>query len=568
MHAAGLALTVFLAAAPTTGTAAPTTAIKVSQVGYPTDAPKLALVASETPAKVFSVRRATEGTIVLMGSLSAPALDPDSGDQVQTADLSSLAKAGSYVLDVPGVGRSFPFPIGADVFARPLYLAMRSFYGQRCGTAVDLGPEFPGYRYPACHLDGAFHPSSGKSGSRASAKGWHDAGDYGRYIVNSGITTGSLLWAYELFEPRLAGLELDIPESRNDVPDVLDEVRWNLDWMLSMQDEDGGVWQKQTSERFIGFMMPQEDRTTSYVIGLGQEPFKTSCATGDFAAVMAIAARVYRPFDPAHADAARAAALRAWTWLLAHPDVLFHNPAGVQTGAYGDESCADERLWAAAELWRTTAEARFDRYFLENQAALRAALKADGPPSWPNVAPLALWAYALATKGDPGVRAAIRQDSLAAADAIVTRTAANGYRTSLTTKDYGWGSNGIAANYALQLLIADLLQPDSRYLATARDNLYYLLGRNTFSLSWVTQVGANPFRHPHHRPSAADTNAEPWPGLLSGGPNSKRQDAVMAKLPELPPAKMYVDDEASYATNENAINWNAALVFALAGASR
>jgi endoglucanase len=561
MDTVSLALTAFLAAAPAT------TDIKVSQVGYPTRAPKLALVATATPAKAFSVRSAADGALVLQGRLSDPVPDADSGDRVQTADLSSLSKPGTYVLEVPGVGRSFEFPIGPDVFARPLYLAMRSFYGQRCGTAVDLGPEFPGYRYPACHLDGAFHPSTGRTGPRAPAKGWHDAGDYGRYIVNSGITTGSLLWSYELFEPRLVKLKLDIPESGNAVPDFLDEIRWNLDWMLSLQDEDGGVWHKQTSERFIGFVMPQDDRATSYVIGLGKEPYKSSCATADFAAVMAIAARVYRPHDPAYAAKTREAAKRAWTWVSAHPDVLFQNPEGVETGVYGDHSCADERLWAAAELWRTTAEIAFDRYFLEHQAAQRAAITPNNPPAWPNVAPLALWAYALAAKGDAAVQAGIRKHSLAAADAVVARTTASGYRTSLVTKDYGWGSNGIAANYGLQLLVANAMRKDARYVEAARDNLYYLLGRNAFSLSWLTGVGANSFRHPHHRPSGADANAEPWPGLLAGGPNMKRQDAAMAKLPELPPARIYVDDQASYATNENAINWNAALVFALAGVS-
>ena len=326
MPTASLVLTAFLAAAPVT------TEIKVSQVGYPTDAPKLVLVAAATPAKVFSVRNAADGAIVLLGNLSDPVPDADSGDRVQTADLSSLSRSGTYVLEVPGVGRSFEFPIGPDVFARPLYLAMRSFYGQRCGTAVDLGPEFPGYRYPACHLDAAFHPSTGKTGPSTSAKGWHDAGDYGRYIVNSGITTGSLLWAYELFERRLAKLKLDIPESGNAVPDVLDEIRWNLDWMLSLQDEDGGVWHKQTSERFIGFVMPQDDRATSYVIGIGKEPYKSSCATADFAAAMAIAGRVYRPHDPAYAEKTLDAAKRAWTWVSAHPDVLFQNPEGVRDG--------------------------------------------------------------------------------------------------------------------------------------------------------------------------------------------------------------------------------------------
>ena len=135
----------------------------------------------------------------------------------------------------------------------------------------------------------------------------------------------------------------------------------------------------------------------------------------------------------------------------------------------------------------------------------------------------------------------------------------------MTTGDYIWGSNGVAATYGMQLLIANAMKRDRRYVDAALDDLHYLLGRNTFSLSWVTQVGAHPFRHPHHRPSAGDGNQEPWPGLLAGGPNRRRQDPAMTKLSDLPPAKMYLDEEASYATNEVAINWNAPLVFVLAG---
>jgi endoglucanase len=494
--------------------------------------------------------------------------DADSGDRVQAADFSPLERPGRYVLEVPGVGRSFSFVIGDDVFARPLYLALRSFHGQRCGADVDLGREFPGYRYAVCHREGAWHASSGKTGPRPSAKGWHDAGDYGRYVVNSGITMGTLLWAFEMFPDRLRDLELDIPESRDAVPDVLDEARWNLEWMLAMQDEDGGVFHKQTSERFAGFVMPHEDASVSYAIGTGSEPWKGTCATADLAAVAAIAARAYRSYDAALAERALAAARKAWAWAAAHPSATFRNPPGIATGAYGDADCGDERLWAAAELWRTEGHEEAGRFFLEHERGMRARLKPDGPPAWPNVAPLAFWAYALANGGDEGVRREIRAASLGAADAIVVRSAANGYRISLTAADYVWGSNGVAANYGLQLLVANALKPDARYVEAARDNLHYLLGRNTFSLSWLTRVGENAFRHPHHRPSGADSNPEPWPGLLAGGPNRHRQDEAMRKLPDgLPPARRYLDDQDSYATNENAINWNAALVFLLSGAS-
>jgi len=442
---------------------------------------------------------------------------------------------------------------------------MRAFYGQRCGTAVDLGPEFPGYKHAACHLNGAFHASSGKTGARASAQGWHDAGDYGRYVVNSGISTGELLWAWELFGPRLQRIDLHIPESGNRVPDMLDEIRWNLDWMLSMQDTDGGVWHKQTSEQFCPFVMPEDDHLTSYVIGVGSEPFKSSCATADFAAVLAIAARAFQPFDRAYSQTAAQAAERAWTWLEKNPNVLYRNPAGVGTGGYGDRSCADENLWAAAELWRTTRKPVYQQYLLDHFREFLPAISATRPPSWGSVAALGLWTYVLSKDSDQTASEKIREASLAAADQIAARTDGSHYHHSLITADYVWGSNAVAANYGVQLLVANTMRPKPAYQQAALENLHYLLGRNTFSLSWVTRLGENPFRHPHHRPSGADKNPEPWPGLLSGGPNQNRQDPAMKRLPNLPPARMYLDEQESYASNEIAINWNAPLVFLLAG---
>jgi endoglucanase len=239
----------------------------------------------------------------------------------------------------------------------------------------------------------------------------------------------------------------------------------------------------------------------------------------------------------------------------------------VSTGDYGDGNCADERLWASAELFRTTGDQAYQKYFLDHYTEFRKSIRPEGPPSWNNVGALALWTFAMA-KGEDAVAAnAIRHDSIAAADEIVKRTATNGYHTSLATTDYIWGSNGVLANYGMQLLITDALANNTRYRETALEDLHYLLGRNTFSLSFVTRVGENPFRHPHHRPSAADDNPEPWPGLLSGGPNRGRNDPDMKKLsPDLPPAKMYLDEQEAYAANEVAINWNAPLVFLLAGA--
>jgi endoglucanase len=548
-------------------------AVRVNQVGYLPPRAKIAVVADTRGSGAFSVRRTRDGSEVWSGTLGPARTDADTGDTVRLADFSSLAETGTFYLDVAGVGASHEFEIGTTVYADAFVLTARSFYGQRCGLAVDLAPSHPGYAHPACHVagtpnpDAVLHATSGVTGAVNGTGGWHDAGDYGKYVVNSGITTAELLWAYELFPSRVGRVDLRLPESGNQTPDLLDEARWNLEWMLKMQDADGGVWHKLTSERFGGFVMPQaDDGGTRYVIGTGASPHKSSCATGDFAAVMAVAARVFRPFDAAWADRALEAAERAWRWLSHNPSVLFRNCCGVQTGEYGDGSCGDELLWAAAELFRTTGGADYNRYFTANYLAAGASLTDANLQSWQNVRNLALLTYALSRQPttDETARARIKADTEAVAAAVVARTRANPYRVSLRASEYVWGSNGVAANYGVLLAVANVLSPNPAYVDAAADNLHYLLGRNTFGLSWVTQIGDRPFQNPHHRPSGADANAQPWPGLLSGGPNRYGGDAVIDALPQTPPARRYRDEQASYASNENAINWNAALVFLLA----
>jgi endoglucanase len=561
------------AAGPPAGAPAEVAAIKIDQVGYLPHEAKLAMVSGTGGGDAFSVRRGAGGAVALRGRLGPPLADADSGDVVRVADFSALAETGEFVVEVEGLGASPAFRVARDVFSRAFYLAARSFYGQRCGTAVDLGPPFPGYAHAACHVEGTpnpdaeFHPSAGRAGRRAAGKGWHDAGDYGKYVVNSGITTGQLLWTYERYADRVAAVRLDIPESGDATPDLLDEARWNLEWMLSMQDEDGGSWHKLTSARFGGFVLPErDDGGPRLIVGTNAAPFKGTCATADLAAVAAIGARVYRPFDAAFAQRSLEAARRAFAWVERHPAVAFRNCCGIVTGEYGDDRCEDETLWAAAELFRTTGEAPFGERFLRGYAGGGPVVSAaDYPQDWRNVKNMALWAYAFSGAPDAAAREVIRADTLGAADAIVARTQANGYRVSLRPEHYVWGSNGGVANFGLLLLSADAFSPDRRYVQAALDNLHYLLGRNTHGLSFVTGLGARPVRRLHHRPSGADAQAEPWPGLLSGGPNRfDRDGSGLDALPAAPPARRFVDEQASYASNENAINWNAPLVFLLA----
>jgi len=548
--------------------------ILLNQLGYLPNHAKLATVllakipSQTTPPTTFRIRSANN-SIVHQGHLSTPTLDAASGDTTSQADFSTLTTPGTYQLEVAG-NLSDPFAINLTVYADALRLTMRAYYGQRCGCAVDLGN---GYHHPACHLDGAFDPNSGRTGTVPNAGGWHDAGDYGRYIVNSGITTGTLLWAWEFYPDALQTLKLGIPESGGAIPDFLAEIKWNLNWMLSLQDPaDGGVWHKQTSLHFCAFIMPEDDHLPSEIIGTGAAPYKSTCATADLAAVMAIAARCYRPFDPTFAARCLAAARLAWTWAREHPNVPFTNPPTVSTGEYGDADCSDELLWASAELYNTTLESQYESAFLESVQPLLPNLKIT-VPAWNSVASLALWAYAFAPrhKLSPVVDA-IHQATQTIAAQLIARTHTSGYGTTLSLADYHWGSNSNAGNQSLLLLVANHFQPamngfQYEFKEAALSNLHYLIGRNCFGVSWVTQLGHRPFQHPHHRPSAADGIAVPWPGLLSGGPNAHGGDVIADALPKSPPMRMWLDDQRAYSMNEIAINWNAPLVFLLAAAN-
>jgi endoglucanase len=300
------------------------------------------------------------------------------------------------------------------------------------------------------------------------------------------------------------------------------------------------------------------------VIGTGFAPYKSTCATADLAAVMAIAARCYSSYAPAFSQQCLKAARAAWNWCQINPSVLFKNPAGIHTAEFGDSDCHDELLWATAELWRTTGDATFHQALLGMLPQPLSAITVDVASST-QVSSLGYWSYALAHRDGSGAAiAAIQQATLKTGRKFVRQSLDNGYGDSLALEDYVGASNSVAANHSLLLLIANQFEPDSSNLDCAVNNLHYLLGRNCLGMSWVTQLGSYSLQHPHHRPSVADNIVAPWPGLLSNGPNADPADPISKALPRQAPMRMYVDDERAYSCNEPTINCNAPLVFVLA----
>ncbi len=533
----------------------------INQAGYLPDQKKLVYACDD--ADSFCVVDAVNGAIRFRGRLvQSSTKDAATGLFICTGDFSPLNQDGTYKVTTSSSDTSFTFRIAYDVFDDVFRKSLKGFYFQRCGTAL-LSRYAGQYARGTCHTnDALYHSSTGRSGSKLVTGGWHDAGDYGKYVVSAGITAGTLMMAYEMFPARVGADDLNIPESGNSVPDILDEVRYELDWLLEMQDPaDGGVYFKVTPTTFEGFVMPEQALLPRYIYR------KSTAAAGDFAAVMAMAARTYRPFDTSFSSKCLNASKLAWQYLEANSSIVpaggFTNPSGTNTGEYGDSNDADERLWAAAELFASTGSDVYKTYFSINYNAHGLIGYAM---DWRSIKEMAQTEYLRkgGAAADSTVKSQIMHSLQDYCNKLVSIASADGFKSTLALSDYYWGSNSVALNNAALLIVGYTLTGNPAFYNTALAQLNYVLGCNMHDMSFVTGVGAKSPRHIHHRPSASDGIADPVPGLIAGGPDANiTNDPVLAAAftKTTPPAACYVDDQGSYASNEIAINWNAPLVF-------
>ncbi len=536
--------------------------IKLNQLGFLPNAKKLAVIPA-TNATNFSVIDVATKKVVLTAALSDAALWAPAEEKVKLADFSKLNVAGNYQIRVSGLNDSFPFTIAADQYNSLNAAVIKAFYYNR--ASIELTPQFAGiYARAAGHPDNKvqIHASAAtnlrpEGTVISSPKGWYDAGDYNKYIVNSGISTYTLLAAFEHFPDYYKSQNLNIPESGDAVPDLLNEVMWNIEWMLTMQDpNDGGVYHKLTDKKFSGMVMPDQAVTQRYVVQ------KTTAAALDFAAVMATASRIYAGYESSYPGLSAkmlVAAQNAWAWAKANPTATYKQPDDIKTGEYGDLMLTDDFAWAAAELYITT---KSDGYYV----AMNPTQVLDAVPSWSDVRGLAWISLAHHRKQLTAVAdqqlIASRIDSLAGS--LLKKWQISAYGVSMETEDFIWGSNAVAANQAMMLIQGYRMNGNRNYLDAAQSLLDYLLGRNPTDYSFVTGYGDKPSMYIHHRPVAADGIEAPIPGFLAGGPQpglQDKKDCGTVLYPSVIPAKAYLDHECSFASNEIAINWNAPLVY-------
>ncbi len=544
-------------------------AIRLNQIGFYPNAPKTAVILAEKSMS-FEIKDAGTGKVVFKGKPAGPRTNQHSGKTSFIADFTGFKKSGKYVVEVPGLGRSAEFEIGEKIHREVAQAALKGFYYQR--ASIDLPEKFAGkWARPAGHPDdkilihaSAVSESRPENSVISSPRGWYDAGDYNKYVVNSGITMGTLLSLYEDFPSYFENFNTNIPESNNGVPDLLDEAIWNLRWMLTMQDPaDGGVYHKLTNPRFDGMVMPDAAKNPRYVVQ------KNTIATLDFVAVTAQSGRILKAFEnkfPGLSDSCITAAVKGWEWAKKNPSVTYNQEEmnkkfdpDVVTGAYGDRSSSDEWIWAAAEMYALTSKTDYLKDIsFETEKPLPL-------PTWSQVKTLGYYTIARFSedlKIEKQLSQPIRQNIVKFSDDLLTDLEKQPYHTVMgkTAKDYSWGSSSVAANQGIALIYAFKLTNDRKYLLAALGNLDYLLGRNATGYSFLTGFGSKRVMHPHHRPSIADGIADPVPGLLSGGPNPAQQDKCTTYTSKIAD-ESFTDDDCSYASNEIAINWNAPMVY-------
>ncbi|MCL2456264.1 MAG: glycoside hydrolase family 9 protein [Defluviitaleaceae bacterium] len=579
--------------------------IHVNQLGYKPDGIKKAILTNDE--NNFEIFCAKKNFCVFSNACEEKIFDAASGTNVRVADFSEFREQGEFFIRANGED-SYTFAINENPYAGLREALLEMFNFQKCGMAIDCGI----WSHPACH--DSLATIYGTNEKIDVTGGWHDAGDYGRYVVPAAVTLADLLLAHEFSSQQNENLL---------------EVAWfEIKWLLKMQcKKTGGVFHKVTCKDFNALDELPHDEKNELVVS----PISLT-ATADFAAIIAMASR----FFPAEKNLLIAAATRAWEFC---EEILrdeatqnehfafsstqnentsqqktnaqknanehfafsstqnenisqqktdaqknanepfafsqqqrenlragFRNPPEIHTGWYGDKEFRDELFWAACELFSATGDEKFHDFVKASEIYIGLG--------WANVGTYGIAAYLRGARRASGfaenekkfcddvlrkMQTKLRDEC----ERIMQNFSREPYGTSLNGY-FRWGSNYDVANNAMHLLIfSRAVEKNQACENAAAEHIHYILGRNPLSVSYVTGFGTNAFKNPHLRTTVPV--GEAFPGLVSGGPNMHPSgDAAWKNFCEgKPPSMCYVDDALSYSTNEITIYWNSAVYFAV-----
>nr|WP_211091891.1 glycoside hydrolase family 9 protein [Vibrio agarilyticus] len=581
--------------------------LRANQVGYFPKGEKFAVLHSDSTQPQTWQLIDKNDDVLFSGKTKVFGVNAASGEHVHQIDFSHVDQTLNAVKIKVGEELSHPFDIKQNVYSQLAEDALKYFYHNRSG--IEVKPEFvqrADLSRPAGHPKDSASCFKGKDAqgniwpgcdfSIDGTGGWYDAGDHGKYLVNSGISTWTLL---NLYERGIHGKDQvvpfsqkmkRIPESGNGVNDLLDEARWNIEFMLAMQipegkkvhvpvgdqhskladltlteiDASGMAFHKIADEKWTGFPMAPHNDTQKRSVS-----HPSTSATLNLAAIGAQCSRIWKEIDAEFANQCLTAAQSAWQAANAHPEVYaYDNFTG--SGPYGDGQLADEFYWAAAELFITTGAAKYRDFITASEEFLATPSVGKNAAQefyWQYMAPAGTFSLALVPNALTKEQVAqARANIVTSAEMYASQLDQEGYRLPFTVEAYTWGSNSAIVNRAIILVYGFDYSGKEEYLVSAANAMDYILGRNPLSYSYVTGYGSDPFKNPHHRFWAYQANND-YPkapaGVLSGGPNSVNfSDPVASSLQgKCTGQTCYVDDLGAWTLNEVTINWNAPLVW-------
>lgn len=568
-------------------------AIRVNQLGYVTDGPKRATFVTDAKQPIEFQLLDAKNRIVGKGKTQPSGFDPTAGIGTQIADFSAFSSSGGGFRLVSGDWASDRFSIGEDLYSQLRVDALSWFYPQRSGIEIKGAIAGKAYARPAGHVgsepnqgDKAVPCLDGKQaetlygGWTCSYRldvtgGWYDAGDHGKYAVTGAVAAAQLLAAYERARVFSAGSPVTrdglsrIPENGNGVPDILDEARWELEFLLRMMVPDGEPLAGMVHHKVHDTawtappMLPSDDPQPRAL----HRP--STAATLDVAAVAAQAARLYADDNPTFSARLLAAARKAWVAANANPPLFAPKSDGLGGGGdYDDDNNADELFWAATELYLTTGDGAYLNVLEASPLWSADLLSPAGAFDWRNVGGFARLQLALHGANLPKTdQEMIRGSVLSAARHFLALQQAEPFGVVYRPRDrrYDWGSNQLMLQNLVVLSAAFDLSGERAFLDGVREGMDYILGRNAMGLSYVTGYGARTPKNQHSRWYAHQVDPQlpaPPVGSLAGGPNSTFVDDIARqRLRGCAPQTCYVDDIEAYGSNEIAINWNAPLVY-------
>lgn len=576
--------------------------ILTNQVGYFTGrAKKATFLCTDSSSMDFEVKDSS-GKSVYSGKSEYFGYDKDSDDTVHIIDFSDFDEPGTYYIEAENGAASREFTIGgSEVYSSMLYDALNYFYQNRSGIAIESQYITSGDKDALARAAG--HPSdnaeiqqtwgyTGSSGTIDVTGGWYDAGDHGKYVVNGGFSLWMMQNQYETakkygYEDVYADGTMSIPENSNGDPDLLDEARWQMEWMLKMivdsGEYEGMVYHKAHDEKWTALGIAPADDEMKRIV----KPPSTA-ATLNLAAAAAQASRLWEGIDDDFSEECLEAAEKCYAAAKKHPDMYAPLDESIGGGAYGDDDVTDEFYWAACELYITTGDkdyyndAKSSKFFLDVPTSLDGgeSVGTVGSFDWGHTAALGTLSIALNPEKFDSSDAEKAQDSiLSAAGYYIDLENSQGYgipygQSQLSYNDsdtgYIWGSNSFVTDNSVIMAYAYLITENDTYMNGVISGIDYILGRNAVDYSYVTGYGTHAVENPHHRYWSNQID-ELFPkapcGVLSGGPNSGMQDPWVKgsgwKKGEIAPQKCYLDHIEAWSVNECTINWNASLAWIL-----